>query len=581
MGNEKIKICIDKMRQYMPISLQLLVVVWVLWLTLQPVEVRWAYADVILATGIPTIGIVGIINILSNKSKMKITIVDGMVLAWSIYYVGRIWLGGEYPCGMDFLKAMEMMLLYFVLRCALNSIQISAWWLIVAIMGCAAYEALLGIYQMLTGTGRHHLFVLTGTFQNPGPYSAYLMIAAIMGLYIYIHYKKYLSSYIIYAPMLLPWLVLPATWSRAAFVGVGGCALWMCRRKYWKYRYTLWGALAVLAVAFYFIKRGSADGRIVIWMASMTSWMHDVWSGVGVGGFRHACAEGIAEMWNAGYQSSMFHSAGVTDYSYNALLKVLVEQGLVGAMLCVATVAFAMARLYKHSIILFMGMVSLIIFSMFSYPFELLPFTIIVVMVIAWSESGQNTTLCLQVNKKLSIFICLIMMTFGWCLKEEIAVRFEHDKDANLFSGMQNAAFLTDYYELFPYEADNPQYLFDFAKTLRSEKRYMDSNAILRQATLVSADPMFYIIMGNNYRDEQCYDLAERAYDKAYAIMPNRLYPLHQLMMMYADIGENAKAYKKAKELRDAYVKIETKATRQMREKADSIYHKGEVMQCP
>ena len=57
------------------------------------------------------------------------------------------------------------------------------------------------------------------------------------------------------------------------------------------------------------------------------------------------------------------------------------------------------------------------------------------------------------------------------------------------------------------------------------------------------------------------------------------LYPLHQLMMMYADIGENAKAYKKAKEVRDAYVKIETKTTRQMREKADSIYHKGEVMQ--
>lgn len=559
------------MRQYMPMGLPLIAVAFLLGLTLLPVEVRWAHADVILAVGIPIIGMAGVINIHCNKSKMQVTIVDGMILAWAVYYVGRIWLGGEYPCGTDFLKAMEMMLLYFVLRCALNNVHLPARWLIAGMMGCAAYEALLGIYQLFTGTGRHHLFILTGSFQNPGPYSACLMIAAVMGLCIYIHHKKHLSSHIIYVPMLLPWLVLPATWSRAAFVGVGVCALWMCRRMYWKYRYLVWGALATLAVAFYFIKRGSADGRIVIWMASVTSWMHDVWPGVGVGGFRHACAEGIAEMWNACPQSDLFASAGVTDYSYNALLKVLVEQGLTGAILCAGTVAFAMARLFKQSIILFMGMVSLIIFSMFSYPFELLPFTIIAVTVIAWSESEKNDTLCLQVNKKLSTFVCLIMMTFGWCLKEEITARYDHDKDANLFSGMQNAAFLTDYYELLPYEADNPQYLFDFAKTLRSEKRYMDSNAILRQATQVSADPMFYIIMGNNYRDEQCYDLAERAYNKAYAIMPNRLYPLYQLMMMYRDINYVHKMNDMANIILKKQPKIISPVTKDIKKKAKNI----------
>ena len=88
-----------------------------------------------------------------------------------------------------------------------------------------------------------------------------------------------------------------------------------------------------------------------------------------------------------------------TDYAYNALVKVLVEQGLAGALLWIAIVLTAMWRLYKASGPLFMGMVSLLVFSMFSYPFELLPYRIIAVMTFAWSESRRKSVFCLHMNK--------------------------------------------------------------------------------------------------------------------------------------------------------------------------------------
>ena len=195
-------------------------------------------------------------------------------------------------------------------------------------------------------------------------------------------------------------------------------------------------------------------------------------------------------------------------------------------------------------------------------------------MVFAWSESREKSTLCLHLNKFICTFVGIIIIAFSWFLKAEITERIEQDKDATLFAGMRNSAFLPDYYELLPYETDNPQYLFDFAKTLREETRYEDSNAMLRMGTQVSADPMFYIIMGNNYRDEQLYDLAKEAYEKAYSIMPNRLYPMYLLMMMYADKGDEALANDMAKRVRHSYVKIESNATKQMQEKADSILGK-------
>ena len=600
-----------RLKNYVVPLLQVITFAFLLWLTILPVEVRWSDADGILSNTLPALSVAGVLCFLFTKGGGRLTIVDGLVALWSLYYVGRVWFGAEYPCGTEWLQAMEIVVLYVVLRMVLHNTKIPAWVLCAGIVLFACYEAMIGAGQLISGNGRHHIFVLTGTFQNPGPYSAYLMIAGSIVLcrvpftiyHLQAHFPHLFSGiyhlslanrwarrfwknermksivketvyYSLSVIAFLPLLILPATWSRAAFVGMGVCALWIFKKRYWRFRWYVWGALVAVAVAFYFIKRGSADGRSLIWMASLTTWMHDMWLGVGVGGFRHACAEGIAEMWNANPDSAKFASAGVTDYAYNAMVQILVEQGLVGALLWIAITLLAMWRLYKLSVSLFMGMLSLLVFSMFSYPFELLPYRIIAVMVFAWSESRDKSTLCLHLNKIICTFVSIITIAFSWFLKTEITERIEHDKDATLFAGMRNSAFLSDYYELLPYETDNPQYLFDFAKTLREETRYEDSNAILRMGTQVSADPMFYIIMGNNYRDEQLYDLAKETYEKAYSIMPNRLYPMYLLMMMYADKGDEALANDMAKRVRHSYVKIESNATKQMQEKADSILGK-------
>lgn len=600
-----------RLKNYVVPLLQVITFAFLLWLTILPVEVRWSDADGILSNTLPALSVAGVLCFLFTKGGGRLTIVDGLVALWSLYYVGRVWFGAEYPCGTEWLQAMEIVVLYVVLRMVLHNTKIPAWGLCAGIVLFACYEAMIGAGQLISGNGRHHIFVLTGTFQNPGPYSAYLMIAGSVVLcrvpftiyHLQAHFPHLFSGiyhlslanrwarrfwknermksivketvyYSLSVIAFLPLLILPATWSRAAFVGMGVCALWIFKKRYWRFRWYVWGALVAVAVAFYFIKRGSADGRSLIWMASLTTWMHDMWLGVGVGGFRHACAEGIAEMWNANPDSAKFASAGVTDYAYNAMVQILVEQGLVGALLWITITLLAMWRLYKLSVSLFMGMLSLLVFSMFSYPFELLPYRIIAVMVFAWSESRDKSTLCLHLNKIICTFVSIITIAFSWFLKTEITERIEHDKDATLFAGMRNSAFLSDYYELLPYETDNPQYLFDFAKTLREETRYEDSNAILRMGTQVSADPMFYIIMGNNYRDEQLYDLAKETYEKAYSIMPNRLYPMYLLMMMYADKGDEALANDMAKRVRHSYVKIESNATKQMQEKADSILGK-------
>lgn len=620
-------------------AMQLLTVIYLFVLTLMPVEVRWAESYMWLLWSLPVLYVIGIYNIGSNRNtySLRITFTDAAIAIWFLYYVLRTYIGSEYPCATDFLKTCTIALLYISLRVLFANTNLSHWWIVSILLLCGVYESIDGIIQMINGTSRHHLYMLTGNFQNPGPFSAYLMLGSVVGVCavrerinldflptIKLHIKsifgkvrmhigqKYQSKYdkvldksisfidvmyirhFIVISTALMLVVLPSTWSRAAFVGLVFCTLFIYIDKYKKYKYAVWGLLCIAAIALYFIKQGSADGRTMIWMASLSSWMHTPWIGVGIGGFRHACAEGMAELWNSTPDLRVFQSAGVTDYAYNALLKVLVEQGMTGAVLCILSVLFAMTRLYIQSRPLFMGILSLLIFSMFSYPFELLPYCIIAVVIIAWSEScsrkrldnednTQYSHICKSITRiatkdfvicKRKAFVSmsiLVTAAMSFCLAKEIRQRIDTDKDCNLFTGMHNAAFINDYYELLPYELDNPQFLFDFAKTLRENKRYRDSNAILRLGIQVSADPMFYVIMGNNYSDESFYDDAEKAYKKAFSIMPNRLYPLYQLMLMYRDNKEMQRAKTVAKQIIELEPKIQSPATDEMKQNAKSL----------
>ena len=137
-----------------------------------------------------------------------------------------------------------------------------------------------------------------------------------------------------------------------------------------------------------------------------------------------------------------------------------------------------------------------------------------------------------------------------------------------LAMGFSDFYSIEEGYEWMHLERDNHVFLFAFGKKLREEGRFNESNAVFRQGTRCSADPMFYVLMGNNYKDMKHYDLAEQVYNKAFSVMPNRLYPLYQLMLLYQESGDKQKARALARRVIEKKPKIESRATRDMKKKA-------------
>lgn len=502
------------------------------------------------------------------KQRPRLTALDASVGAWGFYYALRTWLGAEYPCATAFLTAAMLAIVYAALRIVFHFVRPSARIMMAVAAALCLYEVGEGAWQLLTGTSHHALFPVTGLFLNPGPYSATLMIGVVLGWAwwrqtVVKHERQFALGVAIAC-----FLLLPSTMSRAAFVSLGVVMAWLFRKELWGWKYK-WVALAVgmsALVVFYFAKQGSADGRLLTWVATLASWAQEPWPGWGIGSFRHACGEGIAALYQSDPTSSLFVHGGVTDYAYCDLLKVLVEQGVAGAALCLATVGLGMLGLWKSCKPLAYAVVALLLFSFFSYPFELLPYQLFAVVLAAWGASGLRPLTAFARPAILLPIALLIPLT--WWTGKETAKRHKARAEAQLFSGSRQAAFIKDYYELLPLRLDDPRFLFDFAQALRAAGHYADSNAMLRQGAMVSSDPMFFVLMGNNYLDLALYKQAEHAYQKAYALMPNRLYPLHQLMTLYETMGQRAKAQATARRILDAKPKIPSPATEEMVEKA-------------
>lgn len=540
-----------------------------LWFVIQPVEQGWSETDIHLIKTICAVSAVALLIFFLQKQQLAISTIDVVVLLWFGYVMIRAGVDTTYPCASFCLRTMQMLALYIVLRLLLSSTNISEKIIVWGILLCAFYEVIIGGIQLINGTSRHNFYALTGTFQNPGPYSAILS----MGLVMSCQAKKPYWIPLIFA------ILLPATWSRAALLSAAVC-LAIIYWEQWK-RWRWWvaaGALCVAAV-FYFLKQGSADGRSIVYIVSVLNISHSPIWGSGIGSFFHQYAEGLT-LFCQRHPTFNVESTDVLMSAFNELLYIGVEQGLVGLAIAIVLIILLFLQLKEKGKALGIGLLCLLIFSMFSYPLEQLPYQILFVVIAAYGATNKGYTETAPLRNSFSrrylipigAFFCILLLS-GFA-HHHIVKRENGESEYRIMAGITHSGFIDDYYEILPLLRGNPYFLFDFGKTLSENGKYTDSNAVLRLGTLISNDPMFYVIQGNNYLQMNLYQKAEQAYQKAFDIMPNRIYPLYRLMLLYEKKGDITKEKEMAQRVISFKEKVVSPATKEMKDKARTILNK-------
>lgn len=541
----------------------------------------WTEALLCLQTTTATGTVVAAAMLIATGTKLHITAADIIMAAWWTYAALRTYADrGSYTAGKEFVAYTTLATVYALVRIIpkpSSRMLSAASMTTLLLLATTAYELSLGAWQIYSGTSHHSLFPATGSMFNPGPYSAYVatgMAAAVSILHDardddWHRPKCAAMLWLCTAVVMGGCFIIAVTQSRSAMIAVAAATAWIFRRDM-KKKYAIPAAAAavVAATGLFFLKMGSAMGRIVIWRQAVDIIADSPLFGSGIGSFAKEYGQQLALFFADSHNADSFAQyADVADYAFCDILQVFAEQGFTGGILCIAFIAVSLRSLSRTSRHLAVAMATLSAFSLFSYPMQLLPLQTIIVCLAACGQTGDKGLPACRLTSTATAAACFAATL---CCHTVAKPRADGLAEYASIKGMTHSTFIDDYYRLLPTCGDNKRFLFDFARLLQANSRHIDACAMLRRGTQVSGDPMFWVLTGNNLKAMHQYTQAAECYERAFAILPNRIYPLYRKMTLYRDCGDHDNARHTARRLLKVKPKIESAATRKMKKEAET-----------
>lgn len=562
------------------------------------------------------------------KNQIIITKIDLLVILFATWYlVNELFSVGNYTQMNQILFGLLLWgLVYMFIRLISDNTQfiwgVSIIWMLVVLL-----QSGLGLMQLYGFENSYHgLFSITGTFHNPGPFSGFVVSGLPIALSV-ISYQSTVSSQQLsekklgvrslelglkYSIQILGWLtlvlillVLPPAQSRAAWIaGIVACFYVLANhlkvrdyREKWRTRFfkvrkpirviilpvTITAILAG-AYGLYIMKKGSADGRMLIWQVTSELIKEKPLLGHGAGSFDAKYMDAQAEWFASGKgTSAQGMVAGSPEAPFNELLKLWLEKGLIAVSLVAALLyyIFAPAKQSKRKeqskltnpglVIAFKGsLIALLTFGLFSYPFDLSPFVLILITLLAVLAPLSKTVISISSPhlrwSALPIFLILAAFSIqAYPLRKEHYQALSVWQDADRFYSFGNyETAIEAYEEVYPALKNNGLFLQMYGKALSMDEQHERSNEILLLAQQRFGSQIIQNTLGDNHKALKNYDEAEAAYIISAQMIPSLLLPKYLLAKLYVESKQPGKARQTAEEILNSPVKVESSATREI-----------------
>ena len=349
--------------------------------------------------------------------------------------------------------------------------------------------------------------------------------------------------------------------------------------------------IVVCIVGLYFIKKDSADGRLLIWQVS-TEMIKDKPLGFGIGGFRANYMNYQADFFAQNPDSKFAMIADNIKNPFNEYLLLVTNFGIVGLVAFLAFVCFIFycykkshfegERCFAPTSYSMLSLIAIAVFSFFSYPFcyafVWLVFAANVLIIIynarfchSWQsqaaepsarEGGnpsKNRGLWVVDRKDrfvLKTTLLALCVIIGFFTYRQMRNEMFWCKIANKSLAGQNEEMLPYYAKLHNSLKNNYLFLYNYTAELNFAEKYEESLQIAKDCEQLWADYDLQMLMADNYLQMKQYEKAEQHYKKAAAMCPVRFMPLYSLVELYITTGRTAEAEALAKKVLDKKVKI-------------------------
>ena len=502
--------------------------------------------------------------------------------------------------------------------------------------------AATGLAEVFVGLGQiygllpslHSQYPLTGTFYNPGPYAGFLavLLPVILGRMLHLGRLRHtrlirrttrlaVARHFLQAAFWSTVAVLPASLNRMAWIAaaVSCAAVWMAecpesgqrirhfllqkrmgrlllQKRQTAGRAVLLLCLILAAAGLYLLKTDSANGRLWMGYVSLRVMARHP-SGTGLGGFPAAYAEEQAGFFAVHEASPAIQRvAGNPAYAFNEYLQCGAELGWAGLILMVAGLLLAILKGWKKGRYGWSGsLLALMLFAAASYPLQLPSFWILLAIAgnMAISGNGPSPDRARSALTKwrqreyilrgpslalLCIYI-LLLSTACTLLQQGTLQAYRNWAQIARTYPSDNPDAGQAYQTLYARLRHEPAFLFDYAKSLNSQKDYAGADSLLERAARLSSDPMVWDVWGRNAWEQGAHELAEQRLIHASRMVPGRMYPYYLLAKLYADPAylNLPKMEQAARKVLDMKPKVVSPATREMQEEIADLLRRHDL----
>ncbi|MBO5602154.1 MAG: O-antigen ligase family protein [Prevotella sp.] len=289
-----------------------------------------------------------------------------------------------------------------------------------------------------------------------------------------------------------------------------------------------------LLIVLYLLKKDSADGRLLIWCAALYMIADAPFFGHGIGAIQKEYMDYQALFMQDKIDSQWAMLADNSKHLFNEYLGILVQFGIVGFLIFIIGSCLIIHTYKKTTSVMskcaFLSLISIAIFSFFSYPFSY-PFIWILFFLDLYVLIGEvygdyiRNLICkyrmIISFVLMSVFSVLGYIVFTNSISEMKLCQIV--KDTTL-SGHQR---LIQFSKLEDSMNKNPIFLYNYAVEAYMSDEYEQSLLLIEQCRRYWSDYEIELLEAFNYSELQLYHLSDLHYEKAHYMCPNRFEPLY------------------------------------------------------
>lgn len=501
-----------------------------------------------------------------KKSNFTFSLPDGLLLL----FAGLALLTYNYELDPEperLLFAGQITTLWFMLRATLQAHPELRLFFLSIIICTGIFEAAWGMGQLYGGASTNHpLLKGDGLIFSPGPFSGYLAIVLPVCLNLALRFRDcdklawwetrtmlfYLSAFTI----ILILIGLPGGKSHSAWLaaGISCCWVFYLRKSGWqllkkrviKHNKTVIVSCIVLFIVIsglptlgsVFSTEKSAN-RMLMWNVTTQAILNKPVTGTGLGGFPVSFAQTQADYLASTKASDTERMAATCPpFAFNDYLQIGLEFGIAGLLLFALWIAFCLYYGLKNKQVgATGGILSLLFFSMYSYPLQLPSFWVLLIffsaMCVTRAEKQQKPSVKSfpYIGTFAALVACILFFgqrSYYEPYKEWKTLRILVEKEEQKVAAQ-------GYMSLYPRLSHRTEFLLEGARCLQQSGQY--SNAIIwsYRAIRLTANPEFYYILAESHQQLGLYRQAEKYLLQCLYILPEQIDTYYLLTKLYAE----------------------------------------------